>query len=67
MAKKLPKAAKSAKAKAKADKPASADSPADGGADAPAERAAASSVEIKVVNIDDADVPKKKKGGWWSR
>ena len=64
-AKKPPKAAKSAKAKA--DKPASADSPADGGADAPAERAAASSVEIKVVNIDDADVPKKKKGGWWSR
>ena len=63
--KKPPKAAKSAKAKA--DKPASADSPADGGADAPAERAAASSVEIKVVNIDDADVPKKKKGGWWSR
>ena len=64
-AKKPPKAAKSAKAKA--DKPASADSPADGGADAPAERAATSSVEIKVVNIDDADVPKKKKGGWWSR
>ena len=64
-AKKAPKAAKSPKAKA--DKPISADSPADSGADAPAERAAASSVEIKVVNIDDADVPKKKKGGWWSR
>ena len=63
-AKKAPKAAKSAKSKtAKTDKPEQAD----GTTDAPAERAAASSVEIKVVNIDDADVPKKKKGGWWSR
>ena len=69
-AKKAPKATKSAKTKedkAKANETASADSQAGSGADGPAERAAASSVEIKVVNIDDADVPKKKKGGWWSR
>ena len=68
--KKAPKAAKTAKAKedkAKENKAAPAERPADSGTDAPAERAAASSVEIKVVNIDDADVPKKKKGGWWSR
>ena len=68
--KKAPKAAKTAKAKedkAKENNAAPAERPADSGTDAPAERAAASSVEIKVVNIDDADVPKKKKGGWWSR
>ena len=58
--KKAPKAGKAAKAK-------TADAPAEASADTPAERGSASSVEIKVVNIDDGDVPKTKKGGWWSR
>ena len=59
-AKKAAKTGKSAKAK-------TADAPAGSSADTPTERGSASSVEIKVVNIDDGDVPKTKKGGWWSR
>ena len=59
-AKKAAKTGKSAKAK-------TADAPAEPSADTLTERGSASSVEIKVVNIDDGDVPKTKKGGWWSR
>jgi len=59
-AKKAAKAGKSAKSK-------TADAPGEPSADTSTERASASSVEIKVVNIDDGDVPKTKKGGWWSR
>ncbi len=62
--------AKGSKKRAKAVKAKTAQG-ADGGAisnnDGGAERTPASSVEIKVVNIDENDVPKTKKGGWWSR
>jgi ribonuclease E len=74
---KAPKTPKTPKSKAKAPKKGAkaakaktapaADSGANSDKDSGAERAPASSVEIKVVNIDESDVPKTKKGGWWSR
>ena len=67
----------SAKAKAKATKKSTkaakaktapaADTGSAANTDSGTERGPASSVEIKVVNIDDSEVPKTKKGGWWSR
>ena len=74
---KAPKTPKTPKSKGKAPKKGAkaakaktaraADSGANSDKDRGAERAPASSVEIKVVNIDESDVPKTKKGGWWSR
>ena len=74
---KAPKTPKTPKSKGKAPKKGAkaakaktaraADSSANSDKDSGAERAPASSVEIKVVNIDESDVPKTKKGGWWSR
>ncbi len=61
------KATKKSTKAAKAKTTPAADTGSAANTDSGTERGPASSVEIKVVNIDDSDVPKTKKGGWWSR
>ena len=61
------KATKKSTKAAKAKTAPAADTGSAANTDSGTERGPASSVEIKVVNIDDSDVPKTKKGGWWSR